>query len=30
MKEKTETPKHVLAIISCALMAFVSILTETS
>ena len=30
MKEKKETPKHVLAIISCALMAFVSILTETS
>ena len=30
MEEKRETPKRVLAIISCALMAFVSILTETS
>lgn len=30
MQEKEETKKHVLAIISCALMAFVSILTETS
>lgn len=30
MQEKEETKKHVLSIISCALMAFVSILTETS
>ena len=30
MEAKRETPKRVLAIISCALMAFVSILTETS
>ena len=30
MKEKEVTAKHVLAIISCALMAFISILTETS
>ncbi|MDF7638760.1 MFS transporter [Lactobacillus sp. ESL0791] len=30
MKEKVVTTKHVLAIIACALMAFVSILTETS
>lgn len=30
MQDKKETKKHVLAIISCALMAFVSILTETS
>ena len=30
MERKTESPKHILAIVSCALMAFVSILTETS
>lgn len=30
MKEKEVTAKHVLAIISCALMGFISILTETS
>ncbi|WEV71475.1 MFS transporter [Lactobacillus sp. ESL0785] len=30
MTEKEVTVKHILAIISCALMAFVSILTETS
>lgn len=30
MKEKKVTLKHVLAIINCAFMAFVSILTETS
>ena len=30
MERKAETPKHILAIVSCALMAFVSILTETS
>lgn len=30
MERKKESPKHILAIVSCALMAFVSILTETS
>lgn len=30
MKAKNESIKHILAILSCALMAFVSILTETS
>lgn len=30
MSNKVVTPKHVLAILSCAFMAFVSILTETS
>ena len=30
MERKKESPKHILSIVSCALMAFVSILTETS
>ena len=30
MERKKESPKRILAIVSCALMAFVSILTETS